>query len=61
MSLISLLIFLVIIGVCLYLVETYILMSPPIKTVIRVIVVLVLVLYLLQAFGITGPTLPALR
>jgi hypothetical protein len=36
---ITLLLTLIIIGVALYLVETYIPMSPPIKTVIRVIVV----------------------
>jgi hypothetical protein len=52
MSIISLLIVLVIVGVCLYLVENFIPMAAPIKTVIRVIVVLVLVLWLLQAFGL---------
>jgi hypothetical protein len=57
MDLISLLIVLVVIGVCLFLVEQYIPMSPPIKTVIRVVVVLVLVLWLLRAFGI-NTTLP---
>jgi hypothetical protein len=60
-SLISLVLVLVIVGVCLYLVETYIPLSPPIKTVIRVVVVLVLVLWLLQAFGVVGPTIPRLR
>jgi hypothetical protein len=49
---ITVLITLVIVGVCLYLVETYIPMSAPIKTVIRVIVVLILVIWLLQVFGI---------
>ena len=57
MNLISIVVFLVIIGVCLYLVETYIPLSPPIKVVIRVVIVLVIVLWLLQAFGITGPSL----
>lgn len=57
MDLISLLVVLVVIGVCLYLVETYIPMSPPIKTVIRVVVVLVLILWLLRAFGV-NTTLP---
>lgn len=52
MSLISLILVLVIVGVCLYLIEAYIPMSPPIKTVIRVVVVIVLVLWLLQLFGI---------
>ena len=58
---ISVLLFLVIIGVCLYLVETYIPMSPPIKVVIRVVVVIVLVLWLLQLFGITGPSFPRIN
>lgn len=49
---ISLLILLVIVGVVLYLVETYIPLSPPIKLVIRVVVVLLLCLYLLRIFGI---------
>jgi hypothetical protein len=51
-KLISTFILLVIIGVALYLVETYVPMSPPIKTVLRVVVVIFLVLYLLSLFGI---------
>jgi hypothetical protein len=61
MTLIDLVIVLVVCGVCLYLVETYIPLAPPIKVVIRVVVVLVLVLWLLQAFGIVGPTVPRLH
>ena len=61
MSLIGLVVVLVVVGLCLYLVETYIPMSPPIQTVLRVVVVLVLVLWLLSAFGIVGPSLPRLR
>ena len=51
-SIISVLVVLVILGLVLYLVETYIPMSPPIKTVIRVIVVLLICLWLLRAFGV---------
>jgi len=58
MSLISLVVVLVIFGVGLYLIETYIPMSAPIKTLIRVVVVIVLVLWLLSLFGIVGPRLP---
>lgn len=54
--LLTILLVLVIIGVCLYLIETYIPMSPPIKTVIRVIVILVLVVWLLQVLGVVGGT-----
>lgn len=54
MSIVSLLVLLVIVGAVLYLVETYIPMSPPIKIVIRVVVVLFLCLALLNAFGIVS-------
>lgn len=50
MDLISLIIVLVVVGVCLWLVETYLPISPPIKVVIRVVVVLVLVVWLLRLF-----------
>lgn len=57
---ISLIVTLVILGVCLYLIETYIPMSPPIRTVIRIVVVLVLILYLLRAFGVGDVAVPRL-
>lgn len=49
---IELLILFVVVGLVLYLVETYIPLSPPIKVVIRVVVVLLLCVWLLRAFGI---------
>jgi len=55
---ITLIIGLVILGVALYLLETYIPMSPPIKMVIRVVIVLVLVVWLLRFFGITDASFP---
>ncbi len=58
---IQLLILLVIVGVVLFLIESYVPMSEPIKVVIRVLVVLVLCLYLLQVFGIIGPGVPRLQ
>jgi hypothetical protein len=54
MPIVSPLILLVIVGVVLYLVETYIPLSPPIKVVIRVVVVLFLCLAPLNAFGIVS-------
>lgn len=56
MPILTILIVLIIVGVVLYLVETYIPLSPPIKVVIRVLVILVLCLWLLSLFGI-GPGL----
>jgi len=51
MSIISLLVFLAVIGVIWYLVTTYIPMPAPMKTVITVIAVIALCLLLLQVFG----------
>ena len=57
---IGVVIVLVVLGLCLYLIETYVPMSPPIKMVIRVVVVLLLVLWLLKVFGITDVAVPRL-
>ena len=57
---ISLLIVLVLFGVVLYLVEQYIPMSAPVKTVLRVVVVLLLILYLLRMFGVADVPVPRL-
>lgn len=54
MSLISLVITLIVVGVLLWAVNTYIPMDSKIKKILNVIVVLVVVLWLLQAFGILG-------
>jgi hypothetical protein len=57
---ITIIIYLVIVGVALYLLNTYVPMAAPIKTVINVIVVLILIIWLLNAFGIAhfqGPNL----
>jgi hypothetical protein len=58
---IELLLVLVVVGVVLYLVETFIPMDPAIKVVIRVVVVIVLCLVLLRAFGIVDVPVPRLR
>jgi hypothetical protein len=57
MPIIQILVVLVICGVCLWLVQTYVPMAAPIKTVINVVVVLLLVLWLLNLFGLGGLTL----
>lgn len=51
MDIIHLLVILIIIGVLLWLVNTYIPMAAPIKTIINVVAVLVVVLWLLNLFG----------
>lgn len=52
MDIIPVIVVLVVLGVALYLIETYVPMAPGFKIVIRVIVILALCLYLLRAFGI---------
>lgn len=55
---ITVLVTLIIVGVVLFLIETYVPLSPPIKTLIRVVVVLFLCLWLLRIFGITDLPMP---
>jgi hypothetical protein len=52
MSLITVIIVLVIVGVILWLVNAYIPMDRKIKTILNVVVVILVVLWLLRAFGL---------
>jgi hypothetical protein len=54
MPLIHVLIVLVVVGVILWLVNTYIPMDAKIKKILNIVVVIVVVLWLLSAFGILG-------
>ncbi len=50
MSLVSLIVVLVVLGVCLWLINTYIPMDDKIKMLLNVVVVIVIVLWLLTRF-----------
>jgi hypothetical protein len=52
MSLITVIIILVIAGVLLWLINTYIPMARPIKTILNVVVVICVILWLLSVFGV---------
>ena len=54
MSLISIIIGLVVVGVLLWLVNAYIPMDAKIKNILNGVVVVIVVLWLLQAFGVLG-------
>ena len=54
MSLVSLVVVLVIVGVILWLINTYIPMDAKIKKILNVVVIIVVILWLLQAFGVLG-------
>ena len=51
MTLIGLIVALVLLGVVLWAVNSFIPMDPKIKTILNVVVIVVLLLWLLQAFG----------
>ncbi|KPP88542.1 MAG: hypothetical protein HLUCCA08_17150 [Rhodobacteraceae bacterium HLUCCA08] len=54
MSLINLVVTLVVVGVGLWLINTYVPMDRKIKKILNVVVVIVVLLWLLRGFGILG-------
>jgi len=54
MPLLTLVIVLIVVGVLLWLVNTYIPMDGKIKSILNAVVVIVVVIWLLQAFGLLG-------
>lgn len=52
MSLITIVIVLVVVGFVLWLINTYIPMASPIKTILNLVVIIAVILWLLSAFGI---------
>jgi hypothetical protein len=54
MSLITVVIVLIVVGVLLWLINAYIPMQPTIKAILNAVVIIAVVIWLLQAFGILG-------
>ena len=54
MSLVSVVIVLIVVGVLLWAANTYIPMDNKIKTIMNIVVVIAVVLWLLSAFGVLG-------
>jgi hypothetical protein len=54
MSLITIVVVLVVVGVVLWLINAYIPMQPTIKSILNAVVIIVVVIWLLQVFGILG-------
>ncbi|MGA9945552.1 MAG: Thivi_2564 family membrane protein [Candidatus Cybelea sp.] len=52
MALIEVVIVLIVVGVLLWLVNTYIPMASPVKSLLNAVVVIALVIWLLQVFGV---------
>lgn len=55
MSLVTLVIVLVVVGVVLWLINSFIPMQSTIKKILNVVVIIVVILWLLSAFGVIGP------
>jgi len=60
MPLISIIIVLCVIGVILWLIDTYLPLDPTIKRIIQIVIIVVIILWLLQVFGLMG-TLNSVR
>ena len=54
MPLINIVIILVVVGAALWAINAYIPMAQPVKRILNIVVVVVLVLWLLQTFGVIG-------
>jgi hypothetical protein len=54
MSLITIVLVLIVVGVIMWLINAYIPMQGTIKSILNAVVVIVLVIWLLQAFGVLG-------
>jgi hypothetical protein len=54
MPLITIVLVLIVVGVLLWLINTYIPMDRKIKSILNIVVVVVVVIWLLQAFGLIG-------
>ncbi|MDD4617393.1 MAG: hypothetical protein PHW76_09900 [Alphaproteobacteria bacterium] len=54
MSLVSIVIALIVVGVLLWLINTYIPMDTKIRSILNGVVVIIIILWLLQAFGVMG-------
>jgi len=52
MSLIGVVIVLLVVGVILWLINAYVPMASPIKTILNAVVVIAVILWLLQVFGV---------
>ena len=55
MPLLTIVLVLIVVGVLLWLVNTYIPMDRKIKNILNIVVVVAVIIWLLQAFGLMGP------
>jgi hypothetical protein len=54
-TLLSLILTIVVVGVLLWLINTYVPMQSTVKSILNIVVVILLIVWLLSAFGLIGP------
>jgi hypothetical protein len=59
-SLVDIVVILVVVGLVMWLINTYIPMAGAIKSLLNIVVFVVLLIWILQVFGLIGP-IPGLR
>jgi hypothetical protein len=55
MTLLSLVLVLIVVGILLWAVNTYLPLDPKIKTLLNIVVVIVVIIWILQVTGLLGP------
>jgi hypothetical protein len=55
MTLLSLVLMLIVVGILLWAVNTYLPLDPKIKTLLNIVVVVVVIVWILQVTGLLGP------
>lgn len=60
-ELLNLLAVIVIFGVVMWLINTFIPMPPAIKSLLNIVVLIILIIYVLQFFGLIKPIFPTLN
>ena len=60
-GLINLIAVIVLFGVCLWLINAYIPMPPAIKSLLNILVLIVLIIYVLQYFGLIKTIIPMIQ
>jgi undecaprenyl pyrophosphate phosphatase UppP len=55
MPLVHIVLVLIVVGVVLWLINTYIPMDAKIKSLLNIVVMIAVIIWLLQAFGVLGP------
>lgn len=60
-SLLNLIALIIIFGVAMWLINAFIPMPPAIKSLLNIVVLIVLIIYVLQFFGLISPIFPELR